>query len=245
MDSPIWIEGLPEQSEPGSGQATRSGAVWIMDASLGLIQSVYTSGWSPYDKKSYSALLDGIDIKPDNDYQAVRQQVLHALQALLKQDDGKDYYHPGTLRGFQEPPTSFHVQANHEEVLINGHWIKGLVEDGGRLVTITMPNGLSKTVGDRANNQFRIECRWVASNEIHPTSMSGIRLGWLTRHSQQEYKSPGSWTHKMFNVTDFEWSGSCELGRKLIDNYWTQGDPEKARSIINDNLNRVLGVRSA
>ena len=243
-DFGIWVESQPSQSRPGSGQATRSGSAWIQDASLGLIVSTYNNaGWTNYHWRSYSALGDGFTINHNPQYQVVRQQVIHHLQDLVKQDDGNTDYHSGKLEGLPKPPTTFKVQANHQEVLVNGKWIQGLAEDGGNLVTLTLPNGLSKTVHDQAGNQFRIPLRWVPQNEEKPTPKSGILLGYVTCHSQREYHTVGSWHHPKYEVTGLEWQGTCQLGRKLIDRYWTQGDPEKARSIINDNLDRTLGVR--
>lgn len=243
MSGAIWVEEQPEQSLPGAGQGSRSGGVWIQDASLGLIISRYTSGWSPYEKQSESALFDGVDIQPDNDYQIVRQRVLHALEGLLKQDDGDHYYHSGNLEGFAKPPTVFHVQANHQQAEVNGKWTNCNIEDDGKTVTYTLPNGLSKTVADHGGNRFRVELRWIPGNELNPISMSGIRLGFLTCHSQRDYHDEGSWTHEMWDVTDWEWKGTCELGRKCIDGFWSQKDVETARKAINDSLNRALGVR--
>ena len=244
MTSPIWIDGQYYQTKPGAGPAKRAMDCWIQDCSVGQIVSNYTAGWSNFYWKSYSAIGDGIKVNANADSQIVRQEVLAQLEALIKQDDGSHEYHAGKLEGLPKPPTTFKVVASHQEVLLDGKWMPGTVESGGNLVTFTMPDGLSKTVHDRAGNQFRIPLRWIPQNEDSPTPKLGIRLGHLTCHSERDYSKEGSWVkHEYYKVTAWEWNGSCDLGRKCIDRYWTQNDPEKARSIVNGNLNRVLGVR--
>lgn len=248
--SPIWITGQPQQSRPGGGPATRWGDVTILDASLGIITSNYTSGWSPYHKQSMSHLFDTLSVKPGPDYQVVRQRALHALEAALKNAAGKIEFKPGPLAPAGAIKTSFEVTLIGPLLEMgNGEWWaicaadKPSVPIEGQGLEVEK-EGEKRRVVLAAGMRRRGVALWVNSqSKSDDPTVNSLRLGTIDSSWQREYHSPGSWTHTLGEWSGWEWNGSCELGRRMVDNWWTTSDFSQAKTTLSKNLTQQLGVR--